>query len=107
VLAFRQALRNLERCVGPHRVVRSGARATFERFLEHDDPRVRARAAELARFDAEERALSHALRESEAIAEERSMSELQIARTEPARDGSTAPEHEAAETERCDEEIPY
>lgn len=47
-LAFRQQIRNLEQCFdfGLDRIRRK-QRATFARYLVHDDARVRARAVEL------------------------------------------------------------
>ncbi len=54
-LAYRQSVRDLERCVTWEGFIRHKERAAFERFLQHDDPRVRALAEELERADLENR----------------------------------------------------
>jgi hypothetical protein len=69
-LVFRQQIRNLERCFTFEGLVRRDQRATFERFLRHDDPRVRAEAEKLAAIDAEERALRRRMAEMDAEEEE-------------------------------------
>ena len=69
-LAYRQNVRDLERCLNLDGFIRRKQRATFLRFLRHEDRRVRAMAEELQRRDAENRALFRELREAEEAAEE-------------------------------------
>lgn len=55
-LAFRQAVRDIDRCVDDwNGVVRRKHRKSFERFLSHPDGRVRRYAAEVAARDAQAR----------------------------------------------------
>jgi hypothetical protein len=56
-LLYRQDLRNLERLVTWEGIIGRKERKAFNRFLEHPDPRIRRRAAELAAQDIEARAL--------------------------------------------------
>ncbi len=46
-LAYRQALRNLERCMTWEGIVPRKRRKSFERFLHHDDTRIRALAKQM------------------------------------------------------------
>ncbi len=55
-LAYRQALRNLERCVGMGPLIPRKHRAQLNRFLTHQDPRIREAAREMAALDAQTRA---------------------------------------------------
>lgn len=54
-LAYRQAVRNLERCMTCEGIIPRKRHKSFERFLHHDDPRVRARAKEILDEDATSR----------------------------------------------------
>lgn len=63
-LTYLQALRNLERCVTWEGIIPRKRRKTFQHFLAHEDPRIRAAAEELARMDQRERALMRGLRET-------------------------------------------
>ena len=54
-LTYRQQVRNLERCVTWEGFIRRKQRVAFDRFLQHEDPRVRAMAEELRRVDAQHR----------------------------------------------------
>ena len=56
-LRFRQDLRNLERLVTSEGIIGRKKRKTFNRFLEHHDPRIRWYAEKLAARDIEARAL--------------------------------------------------
>jgi len=69
-LAYRQNVRNLERCVTWEGFIRRKERAAFERFLQHEDPRVRAKAEELERMDSENRELARAELEADDLAAE-------------------------------------
>jgi hypothetical protein len=62
-LKYRQDVRDLERLVTWEGIIPRKRRATFEKFLSHDDPRIREYAAELAALDVEARKLSRALQE--------------------------------------------
>ena len=55
-LAFRQAIRNLGRCVDWSGVILRKQRKQFQRFLQHQNPRVRAMAQEMLAEDAQVRA---------------------------------------------------
>ena len=59
-LAYRQALRNLERCTTSEGIIPRKRRTTFEQFLGHDDPRIRSLAQEILKQDMAERALLRA-----------------------------------------------
>ncbi len=66
-LAYRQNLRNLERCVSWEGFIRRKQRAAFQRFLRHEDPRIRAMAEDLQREDEKNRELARALWEPEEV----------------------------------------
>ena len=69
-LAYRQVLSNLERCVTWEGIIPRKRRKSFERFLEHENPRIRAHAEEFLRIDQAERAFLQRFREAdEAMAE--------------------------------------
>ena len=55
-LAYRQAERNLERCLDWNGLIRRKQRAQFNRFLEHENPRVRAVAQKMLAEDTRLRA---------------------------------------------------
>jgi len=55
-LAYRQAIRNLERLVTWEGIIPRKKRAEFRKYLEHENERVRAYAIELQAADAEARA---------------------------------------------------
>ena len=55
-LAYRQALRNLERCIDINNIIPRKHRASFDRFLTHKDQRIRAAAREMQELDAQTRA---------------------------------------------------
>lgn len=63
-LAYRQTARNMERCVTFDGFIPRKQRAVFERFLQHEDPRIRALAQHLERMDAHHREQSRAEREA-------------------------------------------
>ena len=70
-LAYRQALRNLERCMTWEGIIPRKRRKSFEQFLDHKDPRIRARAEEMLKEDRAERAYQRSKRElDEALSEE-------------------------------------
>ena len=70
-LAYRQALRNLERCMTWEGIIPRKRRKSFEQFLDHKDPRIRARAEEMLEEDRAERAYQRSMRElDEALSEE-------------------------------------
>ena len=50
-LAYRQALRNLDRCMTWEGIIPRKRRKAFEQFLEHEDPRIRALAHEMLEED--------------------------------------------------------
>jgi hypothetical protein len=55
-LAYRQALRNLERGMGMSPTIPRQHRESFNRFLTPQDPRIRAVAREMEKRDAQTRA---------------------------------------------------
>ena len=67
-IAYRQNVRNLERCVTWEGFIRRKERAAFDRFLKHEDPRVRAMAEELQRVDAQNREVASGEREADELA---------------------------------------
>ena len=56
-LTYRQARRNLERCMTWEGIIPRRRRQSFEPFLRHKDPRIRALAAEIQAEDREMRRL--------------------------------------------------
>jgi hypothetical protein len=54
-LAYRQALRDLERCLTWEGIIPRKRRKSFERFLEHDDERIRIEAEKMQFIDRHER----------------------------------------------------
>lgn len=50
-LAFRQACRNLERCATWEGIIPRKRRKSFQAFLNHDDPRIRALAEQMQAED--------------------------------------------------------
>jgi hypothetical protein len=50
-LAYRQALRNLERCATWAGIIPRKRRKSFETFLHHDNPRIRALAQQMQQED--------------------------------------------------------
>ena len=70
-LAHRQALRNLERCIAWEGIIPRKRRKSFEQFLDHKDPRIRAHAEEMRQEDRAERAYQRSIRElDEALSDE-------------------------------------
>lgn len=63
-LAYRQALRDLERLVTPEGIIPRKRRKQVEKFLGHENERVRRHARELQSLDAHTRAL---LQQNEAV----------------------------------------
>ena len=61
-LVYRQAARDLGRCMTWNGFIRRKQREIFERFLEHEDPRVRAMATEMQLEDSRNCAVERALR---------------------------------------------
>jgi hypothetical protein len=59
-LLYRQALRNLERCVSAGGSIRRKRRKQFEQFLRHEDPRIRSVAEEVFTEDQLARAVTRA-----------------------------------------------
>lgn len=68
---YRQALRNLERCMGLSTTIPRKHRESFNRFLTHQDPRIRAAAREMEALDAQTRAEWQELRRQEHELEDR------------------------------------
>jgi hypothetical protein len=64
-LVYRQALRNLERCMDINTIIPRTHRASFDRFLTHKDPRIRAAAREMQERDAQTRTEWSAVRRQE------------------------------------------
>jgi len=64
-LAYRQARRNLERCMTWEGIIPRKRRKSFETFLDHKDRRIRARAEEMRKEDRAERACQRAMRDLE------------------------------------------
>jgi hypothetical protein len=70
-LAHRQALRNLDRCMSWEGIIPRKRRKSFEQFLDHKDPRIRARAEEMLEEDRAERAYQRSMGElDESLSEE-------------------------------------
>lgn len=70
-LSYRQACRNLERCVTSEGIIPRKRRRSFEQFLQHDDPRVRALAEQMQVDDQAMRELFFAEPEDEENAVQR------------------------------------
>ncbi len=70
-LAYRQALRNLERCMGMNPTIPRGHRDSFTSFLTHQDPRIRAVARQMQELDARTRAEWQEMRQQEQELEDR------------------------------------
>lgn len=64
-LAYRRSVLALERCVTREGFIPRRQRASFERFLQHDDLRIRAMAERLQQADKENRERWRAEREAE------------------------------------------
>lgn len=64
-LAYRQALQNLERGIGMSTTIPRQHREAFNRFLTHQDPRIRAAAREMQKWAAQTRAEWRELRRQE------------------------------------------
>ena len=77
-LAYRQALRNLERCVTWEGIIPRKRRKSFEEFLDHKDRRIRARAEEMLKEDHAERACQRAMRDLEGEILEDELRELEL-----------------------------
>lgn len=69
-LAYRQALRNLERCMTWEGIIPRKRRKCFERFLQHDNARIRALAEQMQEEDGRTRRLTRAMAELDEIWEE-------------------------------------
>lgn len=52
-LLYRQAIRDIDRLIDWDGLIRRKQRATFQRFMSHDDVRVQVYAAQLAAHDAQ------------------------------------------------------
>ena len=59
-LAYRQACRDLERCITWEGIIPRKRRESFDRFLDHGDPRIRAMAEEMRDEDRASRTLMRA-----------------------------------------------
>lgn len=70
-LAYRQALRNLERCIAMSFTIPRKYRESFNRFLRHQDPRIRAAACQMQELDAQTRAKWREMRRQEQELEDR------------------------------------
>jgi hypothetical protein len=66
-LAYRQHERDIERCLGFDGLIRRKQRKTFERYLTHEDPRVRALAEQVQRDDQEIREMYRQEREDDEV----------------------------------------
>lgn len=64
-LAYRQAMRDLERLATREGFIPRRRRRQFAAFLEHEDSRIRTLALEMQQVDAEARALERLLREED------------------------------------------
>lgn len=68
-LAYRQSVRDLDRCTTREGFIRRKQRAAFERFLRHEDPQIRAMAEDLDRVDSWMREQWRVERDAEEFAE--------------------------------------
>jgi hypothetical protein len=101
-LAYRQALRNLERCMGMSPTIPRKHRDSFNRFLTHKDPRIRAAAREMEALDAQTRAEWRELSRQEREREDRMLEAWDcIEAVEPACDDVTDCENDHGD------EIPF
>jgi hypothetical protein len=69
-LAYRQAVRNLDRLMACSSTIPRRKREQFRQYLEHKNERVRAYARQIAAVDAAERAQQRLCREMDDLAEE-------------------------------------
>jgi len=102
-IAYRQALRDLQRCVTGDGFIPRKHRKSFERFLQHDDPRIRARAEEMLKEDLAERAYQRALRDLVEPVLEEVLSGIEIENSAEEGDGVA----EESDDPRWMEEIPF
>ena len=102
-LAYRQNLRDLERCLTWEGIIPRKRRKTFERFLHHDDPRIRAYAEEMLKEDLAERAYQRAMREVDEVVLEELQSGFEFAEGVGERDFGT----EESDDQRWIEDIPF
>ena len=84
-LAYRQALRNLERCVTWEGVIPRKRRKSFEQFLVHEDARIRTCAEEMLEDDRAERAYQRSMHELDEALSEKELSGIEC--NEVAEDG--------------------
>jgi len=97
-LAYRQALLDLERCMTRDGIIPRKRRKSFELFLHHDDPRIRAVAEEMLEEDRTTRRFMQA----EAELDETRTETSELTGTEP--DDQTQAEPDG---ETCRTEIPF
>ena len=102
-LAYRQNLRNLERCLTWEGIIPRKRRKTFERFLHHDDPRIHACAEEMLKEDLAERAYQRAMREADEVVLEELQSGFPFAEGVGERDFGTA----ASDDQQRMQDIPF
>ena len=76
-LAYQQALRNLERCMTWEGIIPRKRRKSFEQFLDHKDPRIRARAEEMLEEDRAERTYQRSMRELDEAQSEEELSGIE------------------------------
>ena len=101
-LAYRQALRNLERCMTWESLIPRKRRKSFEQFLDHKDPRIRARAAKMLEEDRAERAYQRSMRELDEAQSEEELSDIECDEViEEGNEGSGGPD------DRRSTEIPF
>jgi hypothetical protein len=99
---YRQALRNLEHCMGQSTTIPRQHRESFNRFLTHQDPRIRAAAREMEALDAQTRAEWRELCRQEQELEDRMLETWEcIGAVEPGIDDLTDTK------DKYDDEIPF
>ena len=69
-LAYRQSVRNLERLLSRYGLIPRRRHEQFNRYLNHENPRIRAYALEIEMFDAWSRAEQRLCRDLEALLED-------------------------------------
>ena len=102
-LEYRQALRDLARCVTWEGFIPRKCRKSFEQFLHHDNPRIRVRAEEMLKTDVAERAHQRAMRELDEVILEEELSGIELENGVEQDVGSNG----EADDERWLEEIPF
>jgi hypothetical protein len=103
-LAYRQALRTLERCMGMSLLIPRKHGTAFNRFLTHQDPRIRAVAGEMAQLDAQTRAeWSERRRQEQALEEAVLDTWVDVDGSAPSPERGDGPDSDVLD----DEELPF